>query len=81
MSPTSDGNPTREELWAAMRRDSQGMRELQGFLESIKEFDDAAFAEATEGSDRSELMELLERLNHLLGELDKVTAQLHPDVN
>ncbi|HLB24455.1 MAG TPA: hypothetical protein VJP07_10200 [Dehalococcoidia bacterium] len=71
----------REQLWAAMRRDSQGMRDLQGFLDSIRDLDDDAFAEATEGADRAELMELLERLNSLLGELDKLTAQLHPDVH
>ena len=64
-----------------MRRDSQGMRDLQQYLNEIKDLDDAAFAESTDGADRTETLELLEQLNHLLAELDKVTAQLHPDVN
>jgi hypothetical protein len=81
MSPTPDGNPTREELWAAMRRDSQGMRDLQQFLDGIKDADDVAFAEATGGADRTDAMELFDRLNRLLAELGKLTAQLHPDVN
>jgi len=74
-------DPTREELWAAMRRDSQGMRDLQGYLNEIKHLDDAAFAEATGGADRAETMGLLERLNHVLAELDTLTAGLHPEVN
>lgn len=73
--------PTREDLWAAMRSDSQGMRDLQHYLDEIKDLDDAPFAEATGGADRAESMQLLERLNGLLAELDRVTAQLHPDVN
>jgi len=39
------------------------------------------FAEATGGADRAETMEMLDRLNRLLGELDRLTAQLHPEVN
>jgi hypothetical protein len=76
-----DGQPSREELWMAMRRDSQGMRDLQAFLHDIKDLDDDAFAEATDGADRTETMAMLEKLNELLAELDKLTAQLHPDVN
>lgn len=72
---------SREQLWAAMRRDSEGMRGLQRYLTQIEDLDDAAFAEATGGIDRTEANELLERLDHLLGELDKLTGQLHPDVN
>jgi hypothetical protein len=64
-----------------MRRDGQGMRDLQGFLDNIKDLDDAAFAGATDGADRAELMDLLERLNKVLDELDALTTQLHPDVN
>lgn len=71
----------RDHLWAAMRRDADGMRGLQQFLTEIKGLDDAAFAEATGGADRTEVMELFDRLNGLLGELDRLTAQLHPDVN
>ncbi len=73
--------PSREDLWTAMRRDSQGMRDLRQYLDEVKDLDDAAFAEATEGSDRAEMMELLAQLNKMLAELDKLTAQLHPDVN
>ena len=73
--------PSREELWTAMRRDSQGMRDLRQYLDEVKDLDDASFAEATEGSDRAEMMALLEQMNHMLAELDKITAQLHPDVN
>ena len=72
---------TREQVWAAMRRDADGMRGLQGYLDSIKDLDDDAFAEATGGADRAESMELLESLNKLLSELDQLTSQLHPDVN
>ena len=73
--------PSREELWAAMRRDSQGMRDLQQYLNEIKGLDDASFAETTDGADRAEMTALLVQLNHMLAELDKITAQLHPDVN
>ena len=81
MSDTTDPAMSRDQLWAAMRRDSEGMRGLQQFLTEIKGLDDAAFAEATGGTDRTEAMDLLDRLNGLLGELDRLTAQLHPDVN
>lgn len=64
-----------------MCRDSQGMRELRQYPDGIKDLDDAAFAEATEGADRVEMMQLLDQLNHLLTKLDKLTAHLHPDVN
>jgi hypothetical protein len=74
-------NIDREELWAAMRRDSQGLRDLQRYLNEIKDLDDQAFADATGGADRAETMELLARLDALLAGVDKVTAQLHPDVN
>ena len=79
--PQGPTAPSRDQLWAAMRRDSQGMRDLQQFLNSLKHLDDAAFAEATGGADRPESDELLARLTSLLAELDKVTAQLHPDVS
>jgi hypothetical protein len=59
-----------------MQRDSEGMRQLQQYLDEIKDFDEASFAEATGGADRAEAMELLDRLNRLLGELDTLTAQL-----
>ena len=72
-------DPTREELAAAMRRDSRGMRDLQGFLDSIKDYDDAAFAEATDGADRAEMMELLAKLTSLLGETDKLIDKLYED--
>jgi len=78
---TEQPDMTREQLWSAMRRDSQGMRDLQQFLEQMKDLDDAAFAEASDGADRAASMELLDRLNGLLAELDKLTSQLHPDVN
>ena len=45
--------PSRDELWASMRRDSQGMRDLQRYLNEIKDLDDAAFAESTDGADRT----------------------------
>jgi hypothetical protein len=64
-----------------MRRSSAGMRDLQGYLDSIKDLDDKAFAEATGGTDRAEAMVLLDSLNHLLGELDQLTAELRPGVN
>jgi hypothetical protein len=80
-SSNEKAQPSREEVFAAMRRDADGMRGLQRYLVEIKDLDDAAFAEATEGSDRAELMELLDKLTQLLGELDQVTARLHPDVN
>jgi hypothetical protein len=73
--------PTREQVWADMRRSSQGMRDLQQHLNEINDLDDQAFAEATGGTDRGEAMVLLERLNHLLGELDQLTAELRPGVN
>lgn len=73
--------PTREQVWAGMRRSSAGMRDLQGYLDSIKDLDDQAFAEATGGTDRAEAMALLERLNSLLSELDNVTAELRPGVD
>ena len=79
--PQGSTAPSRDQLWAAMRRDSQGMRDLQQFLDSLKHLDDAAFAEATGAADRAESNELLEKLTSLLAELDKVTAQLHPDTN
>jgi hypothetical protein len=64
-----------------MRRDSQGMRDLQRFLDEIEHLDDDAFAAASDGGDRMELMQLRDRLRHLLSELDTLTAQLHLDVN
>lgn len=73
--------PSRQEVFAALRRDADGIRGLQGYLDEIKDFNDAAFAEATGGADRAETMELLTRLNILLADVDKVTAQLHPDAN
>lgn len=75
--------PTRRELAAAMRRDAEGMRGLQDFLEQVKDLDDAAFAEATGGVDRAEAMDLLERLRHLLAETDRLTEELeqHPDAD
>jgi hypothetical protein len=78
-----DRQPTRRELAAAMRRDAEGMRGLQGFLDQIKDLDDAAFAEATGGVDRAEAMELLDRLTRLLAETDRLTAELeqHPDAD
>ena len=72
---------TRDQLWAAMRRDSEGLRGLQQFLDEVKGLDDDAFAQATGVTDRAEAMALLDRLTRLLGELDQLTAQLHPDVN
>ena len=72
-------DPTREELAAAMRRDSRGMRDLQGFLDSIKDLDDAAFAEATDGADRAELMEMLARLTTLLADTDRVIDKLYDE--
>jgi hypothetical protein len=81
MSDGTEPAMSREQLRAAMQRDAEGMRGLQQFLSEIKDLDDAAFAEATEGADRAETMQLLDQLNHLLGELDQLTAQLHPDVN
>ena len=77
--PTSNGDPSREELAAAMRRDSRGMRDLQGFLDSIKDLDDAAFAEATDGADRAELMEVLPRLTTLLADTDRVIDKLYDE--
>jgi hypothetical protein len=62
-----------------MRRESRGMRELQGFLDGIKDLDDAAFAEATDGADRAELMELLAKLTTLLADTDKVIDKLYDD--
>ncbi len=55
------------------------MRELQGFLDSINDLDDAAFAEATDGADRAELMELLAKLTTLLADTDKVIDKLYDD--
>jgi hypothetical protein len=72
---------TREELSTAMSRDADGMRQLQQYLDEIKDFDDATFAEATGGADRTEMMELLGRLTKLLDDLDKLTAELHGDVS
>jgi hypothetical protein len=57
------------------------MRGLQEYLRGIEHLDDAAFAEATGGADRAEVMDLLEKLDRLLAETDKIIAQLHPDVN
>ena len=73
--------PSREQVWADMRRSSQGMRDLQQHLNEIKDLDDEAFAEATGSTDRTEAMALLERLNSLLSELDHVTAELRPGVD
>lgn len=56
------------------------MRDLQRYLNEIKDLDDRAFAQATGGTDRTEAMLLVGRLNELLGERDSVLAQLHPDV-
>ena len=78
---TDEASMSREQLADAMRRDAGGMRQLQQYLDEIKDFDDAAFAEATGGADRTEMMELLGRLTKLLGELDKLTAELHGDVS
>ena len=64
-----------------MRRSSAGMRDLQRYLNEIKDLDDEAFAEATGGTDRIEAMALPERLNSLLSELDNVTAELRPGVD
>jgi len=77
----SGKQPTREEVFAALRRDADGMRGLQRYLDEIKDFDDAAFTEATGGADRAESMELLDRLNKLLAELDELTAEVRPDVD
>ena len=78
---TDEASMSRGQLADAMRRDAGGMRQLQQYLDEIKDFDDAAFAEATGGADRTEMMELLGRLTKLLGELDKLTAELHGDVS
>jgi len=78
---TEEAPMTREELADAMRGDADGMRQLQQYLDEIKDFDDAAFAEATGGADRTEMIELLGRLTNLLGELDKLTAELPGDVS
>ena len=59
-----------------MVRDAKGLRDLQEYLASIKDFDDAAFADATGGADRAELMELLDRLTGMLAELDELTTQI-----
>ena len=71
---------SREQRADAVSRDAGGMRQLQRYLDEIKDFDDAAFAEATGGADRAELVELLGRLTNLLGELDKLTAELQGGV-
>jgi hypothetical protein len=71
--------PSREELAAAMRRDSRGMRDLRDFLESIKDHDDAAFAEATDGADRAEMTKLLAKLTSVLAETDKLIDKLYED--
>jgi hypothetical protein len=81
MSDATEPAMSREQLREAMLRDAEGMRGLQQFLAGIKDLDDAAFAEATDGADRTETMQLLDQLNHLLSELDQLTAQMHPDVN
>jgi hypothetical protein len=52
-----------------MRRDSRGLRD---YLREIADFDDRGFAEATGGTDRVELMELLGRLDSLLAGVDDV---------
>ena len=70
-------DPTPEELASAMRRDSRGMRELRDFLDSIKDYDDDAFADATEGADRAELMDLLEKLTKLLADTDALIDKLY----
>ena len=59
-----------------MRRDSQGMRDLQQFLEGLRTTDDATFAEATDGANRAESMLLLDRLNKLLSDLDRLTTEI-----
>ena len=81
MTDKAEPTMSRDQLWAAMRRDSEGMRGLQQFLTEIKTLDDGAFPEAAGGTNRTEAMELLDRLNSLLGELNRLTGQLHPDVN
>jgi hypothetical protein len=63
-----------------MSRSTEGIRELQAYLNEIKDLDDAAFA-AAGGTDRAEAMLLLENLNSLLGEVDKVLAELDPRVD
>ena len=67
---------SREEIAVNMLRSSAGLRELQAFLSDASKLDDAAFAEATGGTDRAEAMELLERLNTLLSEMDGVIDQI-----
>jgi hypothetical protein len=59
-----------------MQRDADGVQQLQQYLDEIKDLDDAAFAEATGGVDRSEMIELLRRLTNTLSELDKLTGEL-----
>ncbi len=70
-----DDNLTPHELAAAMRADSQGMRDLQQFLASLRHLDDAAFAEVTDGTDRAEALLLLDRLESLLAETDQLIAR------
>ena len=65
---------TPERAWSAIRRDSDGLRQLRDYLNTIKEFDDAAFAETTAGADHVEMMDLLHRIEDLLAELDKITS-------
>ncbi len=81
MSKERDAKVSPDQLWAAMRRDFEGMRQLRDYLHGIKHLDDAAFAETTSGADRAEMSELLDRLNDLLAELDNLTAQIHPAAN
>jgi hypothetical protein len=72
---------TREELWEALRRDADGVRGLQQYFHQIKDYSDSAFAEATGGTDRAEAMALLAKLTQLIDDLEKLTAELRPDVD
>ncbi len=71
-----DDNLTPQELAAAMRADSQGMRDLQQFLEGVQHLDDATFAVATDGTDRGEALVLLDRLKSLLAETDQLLSRI-----
>jgi hypothetical protein len=77
--PQDDEPISREQMVTNMLRSTAGLRELQAFLADASKLDDAQFDEVTGGTDRAEAMELLDRLNTLLSEMDGVIEQIHED--